>query len=42
MEAGAYLISIAEIADSIQQIGKQLFFDIIWGNDSLHLFDLHS
>ena len=47
--AGAYLLSIAEIVNSAQQIrtGSLLIVNnyilgLIWGNDSIYLFDSHS
>ena len=44
--AEEYLISILEIVNGIQQIGasalhivSNYILELIWGNDSLHLFD---
>ena len=43
---GAYVLTIVEIVDSIEQIGasglvifNNYILDLIWGNDSIHLFD---
>ena len=47
--AGAYLLSIAEIVNSARQIGtgallivNNYILGLIWGNDSIYLFDSHS
>ena len=47
--AGAYLLSIAEIVSSAQEIGtgallivNNYILGLIWGNDSIYLFDSHS
>ena len=47
--AGAYLLSITEIVNSVQHIGtgallivNNYIFDQIWGTDFICLFDLHS
>ena len=47
--AGGYLLSIAEIINSAQQIGTGALLIVnnyilgqIWGNDSIYLFDPHS
>ena len=47
--AGGYLLSIAEIINSAQQIGtgallivNNYILGLIWGNDSIYLFDSHS
>ena len=46
--AGAYLLSIAEVVNSVQQIvtGPLLIFNdytlsLMWENDSIYLFDYH-
>ena len=47
--AGAYLPSIAEIVNSVQHTGisailivNNYILGLIWGNDSIYLFDSHS
>ena len=47
--AGAYLLSIAKIVNSVQHIGtgallivNNYILGLIWGNDSIYLFDSHS
>ena len=47
--AGTYLLSIAEIVNSAQEIGTGALLNVnnyilglIWGNDSIYLFDSHS
>ena len=47
--AGVYLLSVAEIVNIAQQIGTGALFivnnyilGLIWGNDSIYLFDSHS
>ena len=47
--AGTYLLSIAETVNGVQQIGtsallavKIYIFGLIWGIDSLYLFNSHS
>ena len=47
--AGAYLISISGIVNGVQQIGagalfivKNYIIGLIWGNNSICLFDFHS
>ena len=48
-KAGAYLLSLAEIAHSARQIGtvallivNNYILDLIWGIDSMYLFHVHS
>ena len=47
--AGAYLLSVAEIVNSVQHIGtsallivNNYILGLIWGNDSIYLFNSHS
>ena len=47
--AETYMISISEIVNGIQQIApgalliiNNYILDLIWGNDSIYLFDSHS
>ena len=47
--AGAYLLSVVEIVNSVQQTGtgtllivNNYILGLIWGNDSIYLFDSHS
>ena len=47
--AVAYLLSIAEIVNSVQHVGtgalliiNNYILGLIWGNDSIYLFDSHS
>ena len=47
--AGAYLLCIAEIVNSVRHIGtgallivNNYILGLIWGNDSIYLFDSHN